>query len=777
MTWFHRRVSLYVCAPVGAMLIVCGMLVLAPVDSAEAETAPELPASSMNIPWDDFRKILEKWQGIVPTPPPPPPRDAVVTHADYVAEVKGEGVTIRATIGVSMLKTDGWALVPVILSAVPVLDARLDGKPVSLTDDGGRRSVILRDAGDHVLTLVMEASVEDTGGPRRFGMPAVLSPVNRLEVRLPEPELDVRFLPGGYVRETAAASGTTAVGSFANTENVVVEWSRKVEKAQRADARVNAEVRTLVTVGEGLAVYTTAVEFDIQHKPVGRFRFAIPADVVVADVTTRGLVGWTVEEGEGGRVLVVDLAYEAAGRHLVAMTLEQALPTQESFEFATPDLRVLDVVHENGFLGVAATGQMQVQSVGGDNMAPQDARELPPDLKTNADQPTLFGFKYVKHPASAKLSVTRHGDASVLTCAVDRAAYRVMVTRDGKELVEAVYSVANRSRQFLGVTLPDGADLWSVFRDGRPVKAALTENSLLLPITVLPGRESTELRLLYFRQGSWSGLGGRRSLTLPVLDVPTNDIALTTYLPPGFRYLDFGGTLRPSAGPPLRPEETKEGWDLRSSDEEMPMVGEKLVEDKARNDDGQDLNEILDYRSNQAFMQQNVYQGPVFTENAAYAGSMTRGALPVDVQIAWEGNAFQFNARIVDPGETPMLGATYARYWNAPWLRMAAMLSCLAAGFVFAHALARRRYPRWRPLDGRLRLYAFLAIVASGAVGVFVAVDPRTIGAWIVIGALFVAVKILWDKLLALREARQNAVQPPTAAPVAAPMSENKEDA
>lgn len=755
-----------------ALMVICALFLPTGADAEEPGGAPDLPNSSLSIPWSDFQKILERLTADGTTDPPPPPHDALVTGADYVVRVVGDNAVADVTVGIQVLKAKGWSSVPVLSAYAPVLDAKLDGKPVALGSEGdGRLHVVTDQPGAHVLSLRIEVPVEDTGGPRGFSLPTATSPVNRLEVRLGAPDLDVRLVSGGHVRVENSATETVAIGSFVQADPVRVEWSRRAPKAEREQARVTAETRTLVTVTEGLAVYTTVVDYQILHKPVSRFAIALPAGLNVADVTTNGLADWKAVDAEGGKELQIELAYEAAGHHRIAFTLEQALPAEASASFTTADITVRDIVHEIGHLAVAVRGNVQVTPGKTTNLAPLDLRELPSDLNKVADQTLLFGFKYVAHPATAELAIARHEDASVLACAVDEATYAVMLTNGGKELVEATLRVANRARQFVEVTLPPGADVWSVFRDGEPVKAAVKDGVLLLPVANADGRENTTLRLTYFRQQRMIPFLWRRGFDLPAIDVPVQRVALTTYLPRGYRYFGFSGSLRPGDLPSstIRPDANEESRNMGDD-----LDGFLKSEDKKVSKEKYD--ELTTYRSQQALVQKQGFDLPAAAENAAYLNAMTRGALPVAVRIAWDGMPMTFQTRIVDPGEKPHLTFTYARYRSSPLVSFALALLALAFGEIVARRVLRRYEPSLPEPGVCQKRAAIAAVVAPAAIGVFIGFGLEDFALAAFVGAIFAASRVIVIRGRAAIENRPRKEPPaPPPQPPVAPIATSEE--
>lgn len=220
--------------------------------------------------------------------------------------------------------------------------------------------LVLQGFGVHELTINLELELSDDAGPKSFVLPAVLAQVNHLEVRVARPDMRVSVSPNGNMVSKTIGSTTVATGSFPPADQVTVSWARSIPQAVRDTARVSAEMRTMLTVGEGLAVYTTIVDFDIQHKPLSEFSILLPPGVSVADVSTDGFVDWKVTEVNGGQELKILISFEALGRHQVAITYENTLPSQDKVAFETINPVVKDVVHEIGYLAVAVRTNVQV---------------------------------------------------------------------------------------------------------------------------------------------------------------------------------------------------------------------------------------------------------------------------------------------------------------------------------------------------------------------------------------------------------------------------------
>jgi hypothetical protein len=144
--------------------------------------------------------------------------------------------------------------------------------------------------------------------------------------------------------------------------------------------------------------------------------------------------------------------------------------------------------------------------------------------------------------------VARYTQQAVLTANVEEARYRVLFTTDGKLLVQARYAVRNNQRNFVGVTLPAGAQVWSASLAGRPIRPGQSPNGgLLFPLA--KGRAGDEappfaLEILFsLRAAGWAEKG-HASLALPVLDLPVSRTGLVLYFPPLYRLTMDPGAFR-----------------------------------------------------------------------------------------------------------------------------------------------------------------------------------------------------------------------------------------
>jgi hypothetical protein len=146
------------------------------------------------------------------------------------------------------------------------------------------------------------------------------------------------------------------------------------------------------------------------------------------------------------------------------------------------------------------------------------------------------------------VNVARYTPQAVLMANVEEARYQVLVTSEGKTLVQARYAVRNNQRNFLKIALPQGAVLWSAALAGIPIRPGqAADGSVLLPLEkARSGDEAPAfaVELVYLSRGAaWSDKG-QLKLTLPALDLPISRTGLHLYHPPSFHVTAEPGTFR-----------------------------------------------------------------------------------------------------------------------------------------------------------------------------------------------------------------------------------------
>jgi len=221
-----------------------------------------------------------------------------------------------------------------------------------------------------------------------------------------------------------------------------------------------------------------------------------------------------------------------------------------------PLVRLPAAERESGGVAVEVLGAGEISERTPRGLDPADPSELGEPV-AGRDSPSMQAFKFRAQPVAAArdltLTVARYTPQAVLVATIEEARYDTLLEEEGKTLVRARYAIRNNQRAFLGVTLPQGATLWSATVGNRPLRPGVTpDGGMLLPLEKGRAGEETPpfvVELTYVqRAGSWADKG-RTTLVLPSVDLPVARTGVTLYHSPRFSVSPEPGAFRLDADP------------------------------------------------------------------------------------------------------------------------------------------------------------------------------------------------------------------------------------
>jgi hypothetical protein len=189
-------------------------------------------------------------------------------------------------------------------------------------------------------------------------------------------------------------------------------------------------------------------------------------------------------------------------------------------------------------------------------------------LIANRQSPSLLAFRLLpgdgKTSRTLSLDIARYTPQAVLTANIEEAEYNALIAVDGKVLVQSRFAVRNNQRNFLKLTLPPTAELWSASVAGRPIRPGRApDGSLLLPLEKSrAGGDAPPfiVEVVYFERAAPWADRGRARVSLVSVDLPISKSHLLLHHPPLFRVTPSPGlsgsfrlaTYAPQESSPLR---------------------------------------------------------------------------------------------------------------------------------------------------------------------------------------------------------------------------------
>jgi hypothetical protein len=533
----------------GLRLFAARLLVLVLISAASCfgQTTSHSPGWVV-LPVDEYRTLHAKAYPIE-RDPEPPPVEATLTRVDYELRIDGELASGRAILTVDVLK-DGWVRVPVPAGLL-VREARLDGKLVSLVPGasgkaGGQLSALLSHAGRAVLLLDIAIPVASSTGEESITLPSTVSGVTRASVLLPRQGVDVRLTGGLLSEKSESAAESKWIAYGRGNEALTFAWRRKTEDHRATQPlRMRGSLTQLLGLGEDSTSINAEVNLEVTQGAARAVKIQIPDKVTINQVLGAMVADWEVKANELSVTFLEPV--EQTARFVV--TGETRSPREGQIDI--PLLRLLNAERETGGVAVEVLGAGEIKDLKSEGLESADATDLG-EMVSNRQSPSLAAFRFrtgdAKLTRSLSLNVARYTPQAVLMANVSEARYQVLISSQGKTLVQARYAVRNNQRNFLKITLPPGATLWSASLAGQAVRPGQSpDGSLLLPLDkARAGEEAPEfaVEVVYLSRGSAWNDKGQFKLALPALDLPVSRTGLLVYHPPLFKVTPEPGAFR-----------------------------------------------------------------------------------------------------------------------------------------------------------------------------------------------------------------------------------------
>jgi len=298
--------------------------------------------------------------------------------------------------------------------------------------------------------------------------------------------------------------------------------------------RYDARVDLLASIADGAISGIAGVDIVVKSGELDSLELLVPEGINVLGVTAPSLRDHHVDEATADTPRQVRLAFTRAlsGTLRVEVAWERVLAPGEK-ALTVPLVHVAGAALEQGTVAVEALAAVEVDATTVERMQPIDARDLPQSLILRTTNPILPAYRYVHAdpPAALELSVRRHADVDVQVAAIDLAAYSTLWTADGVVLTRARYTVRNRGKQFLRVTLPTGAKVWSAELGGQPVKPARGDDERIVLVPLLNTVEPFTAELVYVVERQPLGAAGTIEAALPVPDIVQTRTSWDVFLP------------------------------------------------------------------------------------------------------------------------------------------------------------------------------------------------------------------------------------------------------
>jgi len=642
-------------------------------------------------------------------PPAAPAATVFVPKAIYRGRLSKGGAAIEASLHIEVTQKPAkpleWDAFP---AQAAFREISLDGKPALAVVRNGRLFVTLTEAGTHRLDIRFSIPVPDSNAGQTLGLALATTPITEWIFEIPEPNLDIA-VPGALYRELSGTAEITRVRALLPpTAWVTMAWNPLAPDRAKGPAQVYAVVDHLLSVEEDAVRVQSRVSLDVLQNTINEVVLAPPAGFAVLDVRGEAVKDWA--ERTAPARLAVALKSARKGNVDLFVTLERVLPGEKSTTTFS-GLTVLGAQRQRGHLGVELRSDVELPAPAATGLEPKDPfRELPPDLVARSHR-LVYGYKHVGGPFTLALSLSRHATVNVPLTFVDRVEGTTVVRPDGKRVHRATYWVQSSARQFLGLSLPPRAALWSVFVDNAPVKpVAGPDQKTLIPLiraSRRPGGLFPVEIVLYEEKHRLAPLG-RERIRFPLPDLLVNRLQWSVVVPPDQRFRYLGREFEDLNRQPVDIGTVQSA--VTEGAEEYKRISPRRAYPGARVDKAgaKDAREalmdgmVMEKSENEFDAPIEALEPPPLPASASMAvglsgaAGMTAGVLPVRVNVPETGTRLTFSKTLPPTDGSLVLPLWHWSAWVGESVRWVLLIAGLGLLWLFRAPLMDRAR---RPLE------------------------------------------------------------------------------
>ncbi len=707
------------------------LLLFCSLTAAVLAQSPTDKNGALTIPWDEFRNLLnlDKDQILLPletfqkllaqtgitTAPPytlqggnviltrteftnlvnqmkPPvsmagtlPFDYLVSKSIYSGRILDGGSTFSASFVVHVLKKNSYLKIPILPLSMALENVTIDGVHTLVVSDNGYHNVILSGSGEYNITAVFSIRSALNSGPNRIDLAILPTPITLLKIEIPLGDLEVEIPEAQKMQSSSSGKVTNVNAVMAQGYSISVRWRKKIAPADKIPPKLYAELNQLISIEDDALKVSADVNLNILYSEINEVQLAIPVNMNALSVSGEGVGEWQETHDKGRHILRVPFTYGKKGNVWLRVMLESAL-SESGLTNEYSGIQVIDAVRQTGFIGIELNTSAEVVVAESNGLEPVAVQKLPPQLINQSTKPLMFGFKNLKQPYSFLLDVKKHIKVAVPMATISSANVVTLFTEDGKIVNRLVYLVKNNAKQFLEISIPSNADVWSVFVDGRPVESSInSDGRLLVPLVRSRANgeqlETFPVELIYCLVKEKFAWMSSRESALPAVDLLVSQLLWSVYLPNDYTYYHFSSTLEmeemistlnilsrkdrryneeamreisqlPANAPDTdlsdKLKKVYEGKEPASTFRNIPLKQEEIV--------GQ-LNAELEFGGRmEKLAQLNAPPGVI-------SGGSATGVLPIQIRIPTTGLVYRFAKTIIKPEDALSFNVTYSRSW------------------------------------------------------------------------------------------------------------------
>ena len=329
------------------------------------------------------------------------------------------------------------------------------------------------------------------------------------------------------------------------------DWQLQLQ-TELVQPRITVQTLHVAKVTDGLVRHDHYLRYTLFHAGIKTFELGLPPEATGVTITGQGIARREQLAQGDWRVELADKVYDRP--YLLRLTYEtQYSQTDGNVPLAPVRCRNVDL--QRGHTVVFATDRMELSVDSPDaSFRPAEARSIPKYFGTGDLSSAAMCYRSTSPDHMLTVKATRHAAAEQIGADVRRTELATVITPGGQAIHRVRLTLGVGARRHLQVILPKNGAVWSLSVDGQAVQPSIRINADGQDVLLVPLPQQTTddavVDMVYVAQlpsakgengpNDWSGV---HRLSGPRFDLPLKQITWHVYVPEGFSYSEFDGTL------------------------------------------------------------------------------------------------------------------------------------------------------------------------------------------------------------------------------------------
>lgn len=507
------------------------------------------------LPREQFKQLLNKMK-------PPrvsvlkPPADYIITKAEYSGQLdnKTAAITVRFFLEVFEKKSRDYRKIPFLPKSVAIEEVLLDGKPGLVMEQSGWYYIYTAEKGRHVLKVKYYTPCNLEKGSQILNITIPRTAITLFDLTVPLENVDIEIPNAKELLISQKKKSTRISAILPATNYIKVLAHRKYISTETVSketpAKIYAETVNLLSIEEDAIRVNCRIKLNVLQNTINHIKTKIPDKYTILYIYKSNgtrLRDWkTIKTENNGQILYIPFDSPLDGS-IVFNIIAERLFESEKTEIDFKSFQIIGAIRETGYIGAEKKSTAEATPTKVEKLDRIDIKDLPNELINMSKRPLLFGFRYLRHPHSILMRVTKHKELPSISTVIDMASVITVILDNGKILTKIVFTIRNTYKQFLELELPSSSKIWTVYVAGKRENASKIKDKILIPLSRSSMKDnilqSFTVDLIYYGKGDSLNFAGSQNIHFPKTDVMISKMIWSVYLPRNYNYLHFAGNV------------------------------------------------------------------------------------------------------------------------------------------------------------------------------------------------------------------------------------------